>query len=303
VEPPALENILSKERIDSLLDVTLGDETLSRIYVAVCNRQRKYISRRGSVAKCIGCSMKDKPMSRPTACFDGNQLEEWLSRLFRGEGPVWDSRPCDGIAWHYAFKIFGEDPHIVGMVLAGPHSDELIESAPASLPPLSRRETEFLTAQCWHLAEILSRDYRAGVSARDVWIAMPFSKKFESTYEVGLQPALKALGYEPKRVDRTAPHAQVMTAIHDGIRRCAFMVADVSSGNGNVMYEVGLATAMGKERLLVTRDTAANVPFSFRTEPYIYYQPQQLQVLITELQKCITAWQSEGSIPYRMNPS
>ena len=54
------------------------------------------------------------------------------------------------------------------------------------------------------------------------------------------------------------------------IRKARVVVADLSGGNPNVLYEVGLAHAIGKPTVFLTRNEE-DVPFDLRALRYLYY--------------------------------
>jgi hypothetical protein len=56
------------------------------------------------------------------------------------------------------------------------------------------------------------------------------------------------------------------------IRKARLVVAELSGRNPNVMYEIGLAHAIGKPIVFLTRNEN-DVPFDLRALRYVYYDP------------------------------
>lgn len=60
------------------------------------------------------------------------------------------------------------------------------------------------------------------------------------------------------------------------------MIADLTGGNPNVAYEVGLTHALGNDLLLITQDPA---PIDLKNEQTIFYQADKLQALGSAVQR------------------
>ena len=102
------------------------------------------------------------------------------------------------------------------------------------------------------------------------FVAMPFQAVFESEYEKVIKPAVQANGLECVRGDEIYTRQSIVEDIWRSIRRARIVVAEISGRNPNVMYEMGLAHAIGKPIVLLTRDQA-DVPFDLKTLRYVYY--------------------------------
>jgi len=100
------------------------------------------------------------------------------------------------------------------------------------------------------------------------FVLMPYLQDWSNAVEAILQEACEAAGLEfeiAKAMDgRFIPHD-----IWQGITGADFIVADVTGGNANVAYEVGLADAIGKEVILLSQES--KVPFDFSGQRLIIY--------------------------------
>jgi hypothetical protein len=113
--------------------------------------------------------------------------------------------------------------------------------------------------------------YWRGTLKPEVFVAMPFADEFKPVWERAIQPAIHS-DLEPNgkyvahRVDISTLSGSIITEIFDGIAHATLVFADISvtttgrwkgQRNGNVMYEVGLATAIRPETdiVIVKSDT------------------------------------------------
>jgi hypothetical protein len=94
-------------------------------------------------------------------------------------------------------------------------------------------------------------------------VFQPFDKgPFDKRYDDTIAPAVKAAGLEPYRVDRDDGVVIPIETLHEEIRSAVICLADISTQNPNVMYELGFAIASGKDVVLVC-STQRSKPFPF----------------------------------------
>ena len=86
------------------------------------------------------------------------------------------------------------------------------------------------------------------------FVIQPFDKKFNSRYDSSFKPALEAAGILPYRTDEDPSVNDILKTIEDKIKSSKFCLADISTDNPNVWYEVGFAFACGKEVILLCSD-------------------------------------------------
>ena len=74
------------------------------------------------------------------------------------------------------------------------------------------------------------------------FVIQPFDRgKFDKRYKDAFEPGLAKAGFEAYRVDQDPGTDVVIAAIEEGIRRAAICLADVTTNNPNVWYELGYA--------------------------------------------------------------
>jgi hypothetical protein len=92
---------------------------------------------------------------------------------------------------------------------------------------------------------------------------MPFRDPFNHYYQKLYSPAIRKLGLMPQRGDDGSRPGVVLDQIFTMIRESRVLVADLTGGNPNVFYEVGLAHALGKPVVLVAA-ALEEIPFDLR---------------------------------------
>lgn len=109
------------------------------------------------------------------------------------------------------------------------------------------------------------------------FVIQPFdSGKFDKRFDDVYKPAVEAAGLEAYRVDRD-PNVEVpIEAIEDGIRNAAICLADITTDNPNVWYELGFAFAVGRPVVMVCSEerTTRRYPFDIQHRAIINYTPE-----------------------------
>lgn len=95
------------------------------------------------------------------------------------------------------------------------------------------------------------------------FVLMPFSRSFQSICSDVVLPAMRETGLECKRADDTYNTRPIIEDIREHIQRAKILIADLTTRNPKVFYEVGISHALGKEVILITQ-TMEDVPFDLR---------------------------------------
>jgi len=104
------------------------------------------------------------------------------------------------------------------------------------------------------------------------FVVMPFHPLYEAEYEGVIKPAVEEAGLTCVRGDEIYTRQAIVQDIWHSVRKARLVVAELSGRNPNVMYEIGLAHAIGKPIILLTRNEE-DVPFDLRALRYVYYDP------------------------------
>jgi len=93
---------------------------------------------------------------------------------------------------------------------------------------------------CGKLGEIVK-----GYSAKNVFLAIPYSRYV--TQEAAIKQVLASAKLQPVLAKDRIQTMSLMCKICKEMRKCAYIVADISRQNANVAYELGLMQSFGKE--------------------------------------------------------
>jgi len=126
-------------------------------------------------------------------------------------------------------------------------------------------------------------------SEKSVFAAMPFSADYEDVYFVAMAHAAQSIGAVCERVDHAEFAGNIVEEIKKKIRESVAVIADISEGKPNVLYEVGYAHALGKPTLHVSWTPLKGLPFDVSQWNTIQYQKGQTHQLRRPLAKRLQA--------------
>jgi nucleoside 2-deoxyribosyltransferase len=99
----------------------------------------------------------------------------------------------------------------------------------------------------------------------------PFGGTLGGYYDSIFRPAIERIGLMPIRADAEIfSTGKIMDQVWRGIRSAKVLVAELTSKNPNVFYELGLAHALNKPVVLVSSNED-DVPFDLRHIRVIVY--------------------------------
>lgn len=99
---------------------------------------------------------------------------------------------------------------------------------------------------------------------------MPFKEPYNSYYHEIYLPALRESGYRVSRADDMFTPHPVMNDVRQGIIDADLILCEMTERNPNVFYELGLAHAIGKPAILISRKEE-DIPFDLRHIRYFTY--------------------------------
>jgi tetratricopeptide (TPR) repeat protein len=113
------------------------------------------------------------------------------------------------------------------------------------------------------------------------FVLMPFGRKptsagatvdFDAVYQDLIAPGIDAVGLEPIRADQELTGGIIHTPMFERLILCEFAVADLTTANANVLYELGVRHAVRPaSTILVFGEGAGQLPFDvgpLRALPY-----------------------------------
>lgn len=102
---------------------------------------------------------------------------------------------------------------------------------------------------------------------------MPFEMSFDVVYGT-LKDASRLAGLRCRRADDIWENPAVIQDVVSLIDKSRVVIADCTSRNPNVFYEIGIAHTLGREVILITQNES-DVPFDLRHLRYIKYLNNQ----------------------------
>ena len=121
-----------------------------------------------------------------------------------------------------------------------------------------------------------------------VFVIMPFSNDINTVYTGLIRASLEGIGYEVSRADNIESQRNIIRDILEKIDTSDLIIADLTSLNPNVFYELGLAHALRKPVILLTQDIE-EVPFDLRSYRLVEYSTH-----FAEIQDAIDKLKSYG---------
>jgi len=102
------------------------------------------------------------------------------------------------------------------------------------------------------------------------FVIMPFSPEYEIVYRELIMPAVETFGLKVLRADDIYSPGVITEQIKAAIHQSIICVADVTSKNPNVLYEVGIAHTLGKPTILLSQNVE-QIPFDLSALRVVIY--------------------------------
>jgi hypothetical protein len=102
------------------------------------------------------------------------------------------------------------------------------------------------------------------------FLLMPFTQDWSERVYKQISKVLKKLGYSTLRADDLYGH-DVLEDIWRALNESEIVIADTTSKNPNVFYEIGIAHTLGKRLILLAQD-AEDIPFDLRRYRHLIYE-------------------------------
>jgi len=102
------------------------------------------------------------------------------------------------------------------------------------------------------------------------FVLMPFASEFDEVYRQLIQPIARELGLTVLRADEIASPGFILEQIRAAIVQARIVVADVTDGNPNVLYELGFTQALGKSLVIVAKEDS-KFPFDVSHQRILLY--------------------------------
>jgi ActR/RegA family two-component response regulator len=104
-----------------------------------------------------------------------------------------------------------------------------------------------------------------------IFVAMPYRPEQNNVYEYGLKPLESSLDCEIGRADEKVLSIDLMCKICQFIQKASICVADITTWNANVMFELGLMYGWGKPVILIKQREEQNEKADLKGMEFIPY--------------------------------
>lgn len=110
------------------------------------------------------------------------------------------------------------------------------------------------------------------VNKEQVFVLTPFLKNEHDTYST-IQKACKYIGFRAVKGDEEFIKGDIFSYILENILRSRMVIANINGRNPNVFYELGIAQAIGKPTILISKNLH-EIPFDLKSQNIILYNTQ-----------------------------
>lgn len=137
------------------------------------------------------------------------------------------------------------------------------------------------------------------------FVIQPFDRgKFDKRYYDVIKPALKSAGMNAYRVDNDPTSTILIETIEERIKNSRFCLADITTDNPNVWYEVGYTIASDISIILIcSSERTTPFPFDIRHRNIINYKTDSPSDYDTLKEDIIRKSQAILSTPNKRKPS
>ena len=128
------------------------------------------------------------------------------------------------------------------------------------------------------------------------FVLIPFDTEFDTIYSELIVPALDC--YDVIRADTRLDERSVLEKIVSGIASADLIIADLTTLNANVMYELGIAHTLGKPTIMLSQNVD-ELPFDVRAYPVHIYSTHFKHALILSTRlKELGTHHMEGAVEF-----
>ena len=107
------------------------------------------------------------------------------------------------------------------------------------------------------------------------FVIQPFDTKYHKRYDDVYKPALHKAGLEAYRIDQDPSTERLIDSIEEEISKATICLADITTDNPNVWYELGYAFAVGRSVIMVcSTERTGKLPFDIQHRTVIKYSPE-----------------------------
>ena len=146
---------------------------------------------------------------------------------------------------------------------------------------------------------IFGREYQ--VEPETCFVLMPFSREYLDVFDA-VKISLEDLNVRVHRADELSLSTPIIDDIISHIMSADFIIADLTTQNPNVLYELGLSHVLKDDVILITQ-TIESVPFDVTHLRLIVYEHEAagLQILGTRLRQSVRTLRHKRQVDKRLS--
>jgi len=129
---------------------------------------------------------------------------------------------------------------------------------------------------------------------RRCFVIMPFTEELHYFYLYLQRHIEEKHGVQCQRGDADVLTVPLLDKIRAYVENADVLIADCSGRNPNVFYELGMAHALGKKVILITKDPVEGAPTDIRHFEFIRYELGKHREFLDQLDRALRAVFVEG---------
>lgn len=106
---------------------------------------------------------------------------------------------------------------------------------------------------------------------KNCFVLMPFAEEYKEIYDQVYKPVCESNDLKCWRVDEIARPGSITQDIVEGIIGADIIIADLTTKNANVFYELGIAHTIGA-KVIMTCQNGQQIPFDIANYRVIFYE-------------------------------
>ena len=119
------------------------------------------------------------------------------------------------------------------------------------------------------------------------FVVMPFRPELNYFFLYIKYHLNSKFGMRIERGDHKILTKALMDKVRDQIVECDFLIADITKGNPNVFYEIGVAHSIGKAVIFITQDELTDIPVDIRQFEFIRYDLARHEEFLSKLDNAV----------------
>lgn len=250
-------------------------QAISTIGIAMCNQRFQ--------GGLLAASIEFKELTEDSTCelilYHDPISQFHVTAGLGGAGPcMYSIRHYDGKNWHFHQQV-GDRKNIrakqtyrLGVEVLGSRVRLAVDGVNVAATDLPFTIPESQTGVwCRNRGKINVSKFHATESRPKAFVVMQFSSPFNELYSDVIKAVCKEFEIDVVRADEQFGPGIIISEVATQIIESKLVIAEISSGNPNVYYEVGFAHALNKPTILIA-ERPTKLPFDVAPHRVLFYE-------------------------------